>query len=151
MQGIVKTEKPRDFIKSLKDSDVYQTEKKTLPVIHLKGIGHYCPVDGKKIEPKIIKYKLGDRMVQRTVISKYCSKACYHKVYDRDRTKDNSIYTKINMKVVSDKVPYREMKIYVKKGLSFQFKITKESKELWDYLEKLSRYKTIPKEIIVCQ
>lgn len=152
MNDATKTEKPIEIIRSLKDNEYFQAEKKSCVILHLKGIGKYCPVDGKKINPKLVKYRLNGKWIKRYVVSKYCSKKCYNKVYDRKREKENSLYARINMNVINDNLPFREMTLYLTKGRKFKFKITKESKELWDYLERLTRYKTIPKEIIIsCQ
>lgn len=145
---LVKTEKIRDVINSLKASDIYVAEKKTVPIIHLKGIGRYCEVCKKKLQPKIISRKVNGKSYNVNIgipsTQLYCSNACKNKKFFRkNQNTGNNIYAKINLNVIEDKLPYRKMTIYLKKGKSFDFKITKESKELWQYLERLARYKTL--------
>ena len=157
MNDLVKTEKPIEIIKSLKDSDIYNAEKKSYPILYLKGIGKFCEECTKKLQPKIIKEKRNGKVIKRIQPvrkdQRFCGTNCSHKNMRRNnKLKTNSIMCRINLNVFDGAKPHRKMSIYFKKGLPFEFKITKESKELWDYLERLTRYKTIPKEIIIpCQ
>lgn len=145
---VISTENTKDIINSLKQSDIYTAEKKIVPVIHLKGVGRYCIQCNKKLQPKTItrnvngkKFKVNIGVPETQV---YCSKSCKNKkYYKKTHPAGNSIYCRINLNLMNDELPYLKMTIYLKKGISFDFKITKESRELWQYLKRFTRYKTL--------
>lgn len=142
---IVKEEKLRDVIKEINNDGVFQSEKQSVAVVHIAGIGTYCKNKrcGKKIFAKHATYRLNGAIVKRIVKREYCSNRCWHQQNQKNTRKAN-LYARINLKVINDKTPFRTMFVYFKTGTSpYPIKITKESKELWQYLERVSRYRGI--------
>lgn len=114
-----------------KDSrQVFDIEYKNTPSLLLKGIGKTCDVCGKHIYGRPNK--------------KTCSDKCRFKK-GNDKHRDSKVkvglHAFISLKKSDAVKPYRIIKVYLKKGIIEEIKITPESKELWALLEKISKFR----------
>ena len=55
------------------------------------------------------------------------------------------LHSFISLKKYEPKRPYRIIKVYLKKGVIEQVRITPSSKELWNLLEKIESFRNISK------
>ena len=121
-------------LKITKESkQVYDVEWVGKPSLLLKGIGKTCEVCGRHIFGRANK--------------KTCSNKCrYKKGNDKHRESKNKIglHAFILLKKSNTKVPYRVIKVYLKRGVIEELKITPDSKALWNLLERISTFRTNP-------
>lgn len=130
------------FLNNLKiekeSKKVYDIQYVSKPVLFLKGIGRTCPICGNHVTGHPNK--------------KYCSEKCSNKNNNNKNHKDKEIlvglHSFISLKVQGGSKPYRILKVYLKKGIIHQVKITPESKELWSLLDKITEFRDIKKPLM---
>ena len=111
---------------------VYDIETFTKPSIFLKGIGRYCEVCNKHLFGR-----------QRKTCSKKCNDIkSWHK--KRNDNRITSLHANISLNpILENNQEYRIISIYLKRGVIEHLRITKESKELWNQLEKIANFRDI--------
>ena len=145
--SLVKAEPPIDIIRSMKEGNIFTAEKKSFPILHLKGIGKFCKVCDKKLQPKTVLENRRGKIIRKLVPirkdQKYCSSRCSHKDMRRNGKpkKNNSISCRINLNMINDFEPHFKMVFYFGNSKTLEFKITKRSKELYEYLQRATRYR----------
>lgn len=123
------------------DKKVFDKEFTSKPIIFLKGVGRYCQAKGCN------KHVFGYSN------KKYCSNKCRWKsssgTYAKKRQENImlGIHSFVNLRKYGKSNPYRIMKIYLKKGVIQEVKITPDSKELWSLLEKIEQFRDISKPL----
>ena len=123
-----------------KDSrKVYDIEYQSKASLLLKGVGKQCEICGKHIFINTLGRP-------RTT----CSDRCRHKKRN-DRHRENiklvGLHSFIVLKRHGVKKPYRVMKLYLKKGLVEEIKITPMSKQLWSLLNRIENFRDIQKPL----
>ena len=116
---------------------VYDIEMIAKPSLLLKGIGVYCIVCGKHIFPR--------QKNQATCSQKCRAKKSYLK--NKNDAIKEGLHAFISLKKYKTLKPYRIIKIYLKKGIKEEVKITPESKELWKLIDKIERFRDLKQPI----
>ena len=82
----------------------------------------------------------------------YCSERCSNKANNeknhKDKTKLIGLHAFIPLKIQGNLKPYRILKVYLKKGIVHQVKITSQSKELWQLIDKIVEFRDIKKPLM---
>lgn len=119
-----------------KDKPVFDKEQVSKTVIFLKGIGRRCEVCNKHI--------FGDPR------KKVCGQKCRRKkAYLKNGKQQDltGVHAFITLRKSQTTKPYRIIKLYLKKGIIEEVRITPESKELWSLLEKIEQFRDISKPL----
>jgi len=121
-----------------KDKPVFDKEQVSKTVIYLKGIGRRCQVCDKHLFGRIDK--------------KTCSQKCRSKMrYEKTgKIQPNiiGVHAFISLRTCKQRnKEFRVIKVYLKKGVIEEVKITPESKELWSLLEKIEQFRDISKPL----
>lgn len=117
------------------EKHLFDKEQTNKSIIFLKGIGRRCEVCNKHI--------FGDPR------KKVCGQKCRRrKAYLKNgKTQDLiGLHAFITLKKIGKN---RIMKIYLKKGVIEEVKISEESRELWALLEKISNFRQIKNPMVV--
>lgn len=123
--------------------------KQTMEMVHLNGIGRFCKCGcGKRIEPITVKRNTFGKNVAFKRLPKnkvFASKYCNDKYHNKkgSHVSRQSLKCQISLNVNMDKKLYREIRIYMKKGVVKKFRIREDQKELWEFLENVVRYRYI--------
>lgn len=141
------------------DPDIIIASRQTVDVIHLKvdgkEVGRYCKCGcGKKITGKKVKrYHWRSKRVQEYELPPmpqqvYATRGCMIRdTSKRQGTKWNAggYNCRLNFKVelIKNK-PTRKLTVYMGKRMKKEFLITEKEKELWSFLERVSRYTINP-------
>lgn len=126
----------------------FVTSSQQFPVAYIKGIGRFCVCGcGRPILPKKKRMTSPKGLIYYANVSqrhqKWATPACRQRMLRRlNKRHDNSIRCRISLKVLPDKTPHRVLRMYFGNGKISEFPITENSKELWDYLNRLSRYRS---------
>ena len=129
--------------------DIIIASKESVEAIHLSGIGRFCLCGcGKRINRQIIKRNVKGKIVIQNRLrndQKYATPACKTRYYNKlfGKTQNSSVRTLIFLKVNDGTKPYREMRLYLKKGISKTIRITKDNKELWQVLDAIAGFRKI--------
>ena len=134
-------------------SDSFIPSSQNMPVVLLKGVGRFCEAGcGRQIKGRwvISVSKAGkrySRYMKPKHNEKYCSRKCSNKMNDKRRShlSKSSLMCELKLNVISDKIPYRELVVYLGGAQTLRVKITSEQKTLWETLERISRYRHIRK------
>lgn len=118
--------------------NVYDVERVSLPSLLLKGVGRYCEAEGCN------NHVFGRK--DKTTCSNKCRKRKYRT--HTKQQKNNSIQARISIVKKQGKESYRIVSLYLKKGVIHEVKITSESKELWNILEKIANFRDISKPLM---
>ena len=121
-----------------RETHVFDREQVNRTIVFLPGVGRRCIVCNKHIFGRIDK--------------KTCSQRCRSKMrYEKTgKTQTNliGVHAFISLKAYRDKnEEFRILKIYLKKGVTQEVKITQESKELWSLLEKIEQFRDVSKPL----
>ena len=123
---------------------IYDVEYTAKPVILLKGIGKYCKCGcGKHV--------FGNK--KKEFFNSSCRRRYYERShpeskYARQKNTMIGLHAFINLHKNENKNPYRIMKVYLKKGIIEEVKITPESKDLWALLDKINQFRDISKPLM---
>jgi hypothetical protein len=134
-----------------KEQDLLVASSVTMPQVLLKGIGKFCKRPGcfKRIEGVLIKRnvygknKTYYRMPPKN--KEYCSEHCRNIVNAKKHpfNKSSFVIAKIDLTILGNRQKFRLMRLYLKKGVNKEIKITPNEFELWNYLNSLSKYRTL--------
>ena len=121
-----------------KEKPVFDKEQVSKTVVFLKGVGRRCQVCNKHIFGRTDK--------------KTCSNGCRSKmareVKGNVQTNVMGVHAFISLKTYKEKnQEFRILKVYLKKGVIEEVRITPESKELWSLLEKIEQFRDISKPL----
>ena len=117
------------------DKEIFDKEHITKSIVFLKGIGRRCEICKKHI--------FGRK--DKTTCSNKCRKIKYR--LSTKQKNNNSIQARISIIKTEGCKPYRMISLYLKKGIVHQVKITPESKELWNLLDKIQSFRNISKPL----
>lgn len=141
------------------DKEVFTVSTERKEIALLPGIGKFCKCGcGKRIEGVRVTRKLKSSTIsyyrQPPINKEFATQNCARKYFSKYQQRQDADILRciIILRVNADKAPYRKMTIYHKKGIKTDLKITQKDKELWSYLERISRYsgnKTDHESIIV--
>ena len=118
--------------------------------IHLKGVGRFCQANcGRRLEGKLVtklvngKEKTYFRPAPKNML--FCSKSCKNRegIKKWKMGQPKTMHATIKLKVMYDKNPYRELVIYLNNSAKESFKVTPDYKDLWNFLEKISKFRDI--------
>lgn len=130
------------------DKDIFVVTKEQKETALLPNVGRFCKCGcGKRIEGKVVTRKLGKGITtyyRKAQLNKeFFTASCKVKFYNRTtpRKLRPSLNALIGLKVLQDKVSYRELTLYLKNNHKLTLKITSEHKELWNVLEKICKYR----------
>ena len=145
------------------DSNFVIASKQTVDVIHIKvngkEVGRYCKCGcGKKIQGKLVKQKnwrsgrINEYYLPPMPNQVYATRGCMIRDTSKKagtKWKAGGYNCRLAFKVeIINKRPTRKLTVYMGKQMKKEFLITTKEKELWDFLERVSRYTTIPIEKI---
>ena len=136
-----------------KQNSIFTPTTTSVPIVHLKGIGRFCEREGcgKRLEGKLVRRRIGGKEreyfrpspTNKRFCSKYCKNLDGIKKWKRN-PQPKTLHAVLKLKVLDDKEPYRELVIYLNTSYKQVFKITKQHKELWEFAEKISRFRESP-------
>ena len=140
---------------------LFIASRESFPIIHIRGVGKFCarPDCNKMIKGKTIRYVLNGKEIvsfrkplkNQIYCTSYCRQLTMIRNYNKKNRKLYTVRASIRLKVIDEKKPYREIIIYGGKHVKKIFKIEQSQKEIWEFLEALSRYKfdnPLSKEIL---
>ena len=117
---------------------VYDIQYISKPILFIKGVGRCCPVCGNHVTGHPNKI--------------YCTERCSNKANNdknhKGKEKLIGLHAFISFKTYNRTEPYRILKVYLKKGIVHQVKITPESKELWKLIDKIAEFRDIKKPLM---
>ena len=119
------------------DQKPFDRETTCKSVIFLKGIGRRCEFCNKHIFGRIDKKTCGNK----------CRSKMQREKKGNVQTNLLGLHAFVSLKTTGNKKQYRIMKLYLKKGVIEEVKITPESKELWSLLEKIEQFRDISKPL----
>jgi len=134
------------------DPNIFSVSKENKEFALLPNIGRFCKcgcqkqVKGRKVtrkkNNKIQVYYLNPDKDQ-VFASSACKIRFYNKKYSHKSK--SSVNCLISFAVQNDKIPFRVLTLYIGQRTKQYFRITPDQKDLWNALEKLSRYSHISK------
>uniref|UniRef100_A0AAT9JGL2 ORF29 n=1 Tax=Nitrosopumilaceae spindle-shaped virus TaxID=3065433 RepID=A0AAT9JGL2_9VIRU len=129
------------------DPKLFIVSRHTVDVALLPGVGRFCKCGcGNKIDSRrvtrIRNGKAISYILKPDPDQVFFRKNCKFKYYNmiNSHKSKSSLSCLISLKVINDIIPYRVLTLYISKNSKENYKITPEHKELWNTLEKLSRY-----------
>jgi hypothetical protein len=141
------------------DPNVFVVAKESFEVALLPNIGRFCKNKcGRRIKgTKVTRWHWRSRRVQTyelpPAINKvFCSKTCKSRFYEKtigkkNHTTKNAVDCRIRLVPRDDEgQPFRLITLYLGKRAHVEVKITPDSGELWNVLNKIYKYRGMPKE-----
>lgn len=113
------------------NENLFDKEHVSKTAVFIKGIGRRCEICQKHI--------FGRK--DKTTCSNRCRKKKYR--INTKQQNNNSIQARISITKYKDIKPYRVVSLYLKKNLIEKVMITEESKELWQFLDKIQRFRDL--------
>ena len=141
---------PKEIINEINESNLgFIAQKKSFPVVHLKGIGRFCKKCSKRIEPKkFVKKQPNGKLYLMIRQRDFCNNVCRNSFYDKKYRKNHLSKSTVLLKITLEKELNGTRKVILYLGGQNQniesFLNNKES-ELWRIIDKIEKYRQLPK------